>query len=88
MKRLDALQWCMDDCTPAQIAELGLYLISFARFSSESGPAEDQATHQLTSAIMELCGGESSDVPTPFREVSGDNEAFMDDEIPLTKTES
>jgi hypothetical protein len=78
----------MDDCTPAQITELGLYLISFARFSSESGPAEDQATYQLTSAIIELSGGENSDVPTPFRELTGDNEGFMDDEIPLEKVES
>lgn len=88
MKRLDALQWCMDGCTPAQITELGLYFISFARFSSESGPAEDQATHDLTSAIMELSGGERSDVPTPFREVSGDNEDFMDDEVRLIEVES
>ena len=88
MKRLDALQWCMDDCTPAQITELGLYFISFARFASESGPAEDQSTYQLTSAIMELCGGERSEVPTPFREVSGDNEEFMDDEIPLMETKT
>jgi len=88
MKRLDALQWCMDDCTPAQIAQLGLYLISFARFSSESGPAEDQVTYELTSAIIELSGGENSEVPTPFRQLTGDNEEFMDDEIPLQSTDS